>query len=46
MANERSYRRGYNQFQEFQSLLGCRSGKFGPQKDGESVKFGGKCGMN
>ena len=27
-------------------LLGCQSGKFGPQKDGVSGKFGGKCGMN
>ena len=27
-------------------LFGCRSGKFGPQKDGDSGKFRGKCGMN
>ena len=27
-------------------LLGCLSGKFRPEKDGESGKFEGKCGMN
>ena len=27
-------------------LLGCRIENFGPQKDNESRKFGGKCGMN
>ena len=26
-------------------VLGCQSGKFGPQKDGENGKFGEKCGM-
>ena len=27
-------------------FLGCRSGKFGPQKHGESGKVGGRCGVN
>ena len=27
-------------------LPGCRSGKFGPQKDGELGNYGRKCGMN
>ena len=31
---------------KIETLLGCQSGKFGPQKDDESGKFAGKCGIN
>ena len=37
---------GMGQCPKIAILLGCLSGKFGPQKGYESGKFGGKYGMN